>query len=442
MIDLFSVTKLPPIARVNYARELRATATYPIAAALAEGSFASVVAAKYFQAPALLISVIVAAPMFGNVVALLWSRLSEGRPKVAFMNRLQWGVLACLLLVAATWFLPLEIGAWAFAGLMVVSRVVASGIVTQRNVIWRLNYPDRMRGRIVGHISVVTNITLALTTTIGASVLDATPGAYAVVYLIGAMLGVVGIVQFSKIRVRHEARLVRAEKLRKQALQGTGWRNSILIRTIADCRQLLREDPVFRRYQRWQMVQGASFMMMQPPLFKMVSKELTDPTGEYRLATVVLHALPLVLTIVTLPLWAQLFDRMPFHRFRLAQSSTALLTHAAIFGGAMAGELWIVAIGMVAFGVSMAGGTLAWNLGQNAFAARENLARYMGVHVMLTGLRGMFFPFVGTLVYDFTMVGRFVFGITTLMCLMALIGYWRMARDFDADGLGNRPGTA
>jgi hypothetical protein len=116
-----------------------------------------------------------------------------------------------------------------------------------------------------------------------------------------------------------------------------------------------------------------------------------------------------------------------------------LLTHVAIFGGAMAGELWIVAIGMVAFGVSMAGGTLAWNLGQNAFAAREQLARYMGVHVMLTGLRGMFFPFVGTLVYDFTVVGRFVFGITTLMCLMALIGYWRMARDFDAGGLGKRP---
>ena len=50
-------------------------------------------------------------------------------------------------------------------------------------------------------------------------------------------------------------------------------------------------------------------------------------------------------------------------------------------------------------GISNAAGNLAWNLGQYDFAPPEKTAAYMGVHVMLTGVRGSFAPFLGVWLY-------------------------------------------
>jgi hypothetical protein len=90
--------------------------------------------------------------------------------------------------------------------------------------------------------------------------------------------------------------------------------------------------------------------------------------------------------------------------------------------------LVILGAGQFVVGVSNAAGNLAWNLGHNDFAPADQAARYMGVHVMLTGLRGAFAPFLGAWLYQVDWVGRNVFGVTTLMCVGGLIGFWRMGR--------------
>ena len=179
----FSHRRLPYFTRANYLHEIRASFTYPLAAAMAEGSFASVVAQKYFGASALLIAVIVAAPMFGNVLAIVWADLAERRPKVRFVNTLQLGVILCTSMVALTAFLPREAGAWTFAGLMVGARMFTSGIVTAKNLIWRFNFPKQKRGLIVGRVNMIGHAMFALTTFAGSFVLDQHPGAYIWVYL-------------------------------------------------------------------------------------------------------------------------------------------------------------------------------------------------------------------------------------------------------------------
>ena len=71
----------------------------PLALSLMEG-FVGVVAAKAFQAPAWVIAVISAAPMFGNLSRLLWNRLAA-QPKVPMRPALQCAVLVCVLAVAS-----------------------------------------------------------------------------------------------------------------------------------------------------------------------------------------------------------------------------------------------------------------------------------------------------------------------------------------------------
>jgi hypothetical protein len=88
-----------------------------------------------------------------------------------------------------------------------------------------------------------------------------------------------------------------------------------------------------------------------------------------------------------------------------------------------------VAIAQVLLGVSLAGGNLAWNLGHSDFATDDkSAASYMGVHVMLTGLRGFIAPFVGAWLYQVPVVGRGVFVVTALICVAALFGFASMAR--------------
>ncbi len=43
---------------------------------------------------------------------------------------------------------------------------------------------------------------------------------------------------------------------------------------------------------------------------------------------------------------------------------------------------------------------LAWNLGHHDFASARRAAQYMGVHVTLTGLRGILAPIIGVSLYE------------------------------------------
>jgi hypothetical protein len=52
-------------------------------------------------------------------------------------------------------------------------------------------------------------------------------------------------------------------------------------------------------------------------------------------------------------------------------------------------------IAAVIFGISNAGGDVAWSLWVTKFAAPERVADYMSVHTFFTGVRGVLAPFAG-----------------------------------------------
>jgi hypothetical protein len=203
-------------------------------------------------------------------------------------------------------------------------------------------------------------------------------------------------------------------------------------RFVRESRQILRDDPAFRRYQWWQFLNGAAFMMMVPPLVFLVSRDLTDPRKEYLLATVVLQVVPMATSVVLTPVWSPLFDRVHIAVFRVAQGFVSVAAHGVLLAGAATGQLWVIGVGQVMVGASNAAGNLAWNLGHNDFAPPEKAASYMAVHVMLTGLRGSVAPFAGVLLYNLPFVGTKLFAVTAAMCAVALWGFSRMARNAPA----------
>ena len=467
----FRTRHQPYMVRASYRHELRAALTYPLAAALAEGSFTGVVATKFFGASPVLLAVITAAPMFGNIMALVWAELARTRPKVRFVNWLQLGVVTSVAAVALTRPLPREVGGWAFAGLIIAARVLASGIITVRSSIWRFNYPRQTRGQIIGRITAVATAVLAATTLLGSLWLDRDAGAFVYLYPMAALLGLLGIWEFAQVRVRGEGQMLRrerelrverqpvyaprpegmaqtdetnvmnyqpgADRGRDGALAGApGVRGAArrrapagaVRRFFSESRAILRDDKAFRSYQWWQFFNGASFMVMNPPLVFMVSREMTDSRTQYTLATVVLQIVPMLTSIVFTQVWAPLFDRVHVSVFRVSQGFVSVLAHGLILAGALTDQLWLVGVAQFAIGVSNAAGNLAWNLGQYDFAPPEKTAAYMGVHVMLTGVRGCMAPFAGVALYAALGMGRWVFAVSVVMAVVSTLGFMSMAR--------------
>ena len=445
----FRTRHQPYMVRHSYRHEMRSALTFPLAASLAEGSFTGVIAAKNFGAGVVLMSVITAAPMFGNIMALLWSDLSLGRRKVPLVNLLQLGVVLMIGSVALTAYLPSGWNGWVFAIQIIIARVLASGIITIRSSIWRANYPRQLRGQLTSRIATVATFVLALTTFAGSYLLDQDHRAFVYLYPAAALLGAIGIWQFSRIRVRREVALRREEDQlyapRPESMSQTDEANVMnygpasrvrFVKLFAQAFRILRDDKKFRDYQRWQMLSGFSFMMFGPALLYMVSTEMTDPKKDYLLATLVLQIIPMVVSLLATQAWAPLFDRVHITTFRVYQCSVSVIAQLVLFAGAMYGlkfnetmGLAIVAFSQVLIGVSNGGGNLAWNLGHNDFAPPGESATYMGVHVMLTGLRGCFAPFFGSWLYVMPGVGRNVFLLAALVCSAALFGFITMARN-------------
>jgi hypothetical protein len=438
----------PFMLRHSYRHELRSALTFPLAASLAEGSFTGVIAAKNFHAGVVLMSVITAAPMFGNITAMIWSDLSLGRRKVPLVNLLQLGVVLIVASVALTAWVPMRYAGWVFAAQIIAARLLASGIITIRSSIWRANYPRALRGQITSRIATVATGVLAFATFLGSYLLDRNPQAFVYINPSAALLGAIGIWQFSGIRVRRESLINRQEQLyapRPESMSQTdeanvlnyepGGNRSGVLGLFRLGFEILRKDKPFRAYQRWQFLNGASFMMYSPSLLYMVSREMTDPRRQYLLATTVVQIIPMIVVLLSTQAWAPLFDRVHITTFRVYQGFVSVTAQALLFAGAIYGlhlgesrGLAIIALAQIFVGVSNAAGNLAWNLGHNDFAPPGQAATYMGVHVMLTGLRGCLAPFFGSWLYLMPGVGRNVFLLSTLMALAAQLGFISMSR--------------
>lgn len=442
----FATRHQPYMVRHSYRHEMRSALTFPLAASLAEGSFTGVIAAKNFGAGVVLMSLITAAPMFGNIMALIWSDMAMGRRKVPLVNALQLGVVLMIASVALTALLPPAAAGWVFAGQIIIARLLASGIITIRSSIWRANYPRQLRGQLTSRIATVATFVLTLTTFVGSYLLDQNERSYVYIYPAAALVGVIGIWQFSKIRVRREVLLRRQEVQlyapRPENMSQTDEANVLnyeshprFVKLFAQAFQILREDKPFRAYQRWQFLNGAAFMMIGPSLLYMVSTEMTDPNRQYLLATAIVQIIPMIMMLLATQAWAPMFDRMHISTFRVYQGLVSVSAIAILWLGAMVGlkdvmtGLGMIAFGQMLVGVSNGAGNLAWNLGHNDFCPADKAGTYMGVHVMLTGLRGCLAPFFGSWLYLMPGVGRHVFGLSTLACVAATLGFLHMARN-------------
>ena len=388
-----------------------------------EGGFVGVIADKIYHVPPWVLAVITAAPMFGNLSSTLWGKLANARMKVPVIVALQITTVICLLAVTLSPGGPG--GAWVLVTSLVLSRVLLAGIVTVRSVVWSLNYDRAVRARTTGRLQIIASLVTVVTSSGGAVLLDAAPENFRWLYLGAAVLGCVGALAFSRVMVLGEKRQLVLERRSSRDFQ------THPVGFFA----ILREDVDYARYQLYQFTAGIANMLIEAPLIYLVSRELG---ASYTVSIGISMVIPFAMSVITLPVWARHLDKVHVAEFRARQSVFWVAAQLAMWVGAMLSSLFGLAVGRLVLGVARGGGSLAWQLGHNDFANRNQLAAYMGVHVTLTGLRGAFAPFLGIWLYlgwgPIPALGPHLFLLSAVLSMVAGLGFRALYRRMQASG--------
>ncbi|HXX47911.1 MAG TPA: MFS transporter [Myxococcota bacterium] len=372
---------LPELPLRGYRFERWTEACFGAGPALMEGGFVGVIADKLFHVHPAVLALVTAAPMFGNLSSSLWARFAHGRRRVPWTALLMAAFTLCVLAVAA---IPEgRAGAALLVGLQVVSRQLLGGVTTLRSIVWTLNYPREVRGKLTARLSMISTVSFVATSWAGGQLLDANPQSFRLVYALGALLSAAGVVAFARVPLVGEA-----EHLAEERLAAEEATSGVLA--------LLRADRLYARFLGWQMVGGISNMMVEAPLLYLVSNEMQASYAESIAATMVV---PFALSLVTIPFWALYLDRVHVSAFRAVHGWTFTASQLLLWLGAGMHSLPVVFLARCVQGAARGGGALAWTLGHNDFATRERAGLYMGVHVTLTGVRGAIAPFLGMALY-------------------------------------------
>jgi MFS family permease len=126
---------------------------------------------------------------------------------------------------------------------------------------------------------------------------------------------------------------------------------------------------------------------------------------------------PNLARLVMSPIWGHLFDHMNFFALRVTLNCGFAIGILTFFtSDSMAGMV----IGAVVFGVSNAGGDVAWSLWVTKFAPPGRVADYMAVHTFLTGVRGVLAPLAAFLAVGTLTLG-WLAGISAALIIAATL---------------------
>ena len=99
--------------------------------------------------------------------------------------------------------------------------------------------------------------------------------------------------------------------------------------------------------------------------------------------------IPNVARLILSPIWGHVFDRMNFFGLRVTLNVGFAIGILTFF---LSGSFTGLVVAAIVYGISNAGGDVAWSLWVTKFAPPGRVADYMSVHTFLTGVRGVLAP--------------------------------------------------
>ena len=210
-------------------------------------------------------------------------------------------------------------GGWLLAIDLVIARVLVGGIITLRSTVRTLNHPGNARGQVTALPSTYTTLSITLTALLAGFFLDANAQSFRWIYLLGGLVASVGVVAFGRVRLVAERKQLRSgrDTIARPTPEGAVAPESAIPEPAAVAGRgliaLLREDPLFARYQLNQFLIGSG----NGPLILLVSWNLD---ASYSVSIALMLVLSLTRSMGTPPLWAPWMERVHIAELRAKHS--------------------------------------------------------------------------------------------------------------------------
>ena len=153
--------------------------------------------------------------------------------------------------------------------------------------------------------------------------------------------------------------------------------------------RFVREDVLFRRTLICWMFMGFANLMMMPLRVEYLAHERYGLKLTAGMIALLTGVIPNMARLCLSPIWGYLFDRMNFFTLRVTVNVGFAIGILSFF---TTNSFTGMVVGAVVYGISNAGGDVAWSLWVTKFAPPDRVADYMSVHTFLTGFRGVLAP--------------------------------------------------
>ena len=387
------IGELSRVARLTVRRELTAAVPLAVMTGVLTASFCGLVAYKGLGAPKYFATTIISCNMLGIMLGGTLTGLLHHRPKVMYLKYVILATSVIMITVAVTPWVEerYQVGLYVFLGQIILIQLGLGMMVTLRSAIWRSNYPGAHRGKVIMVIGLVNSATIAASIAGFTAMMDRLSASFGSVYCVCGVFGVGAAFLMGRIRVHRERgtlrQLTENHMKRPHMLAGLG---------------VLRTDKRFRHYMSWQMFSGFSTMIIETILVFIIIDAFESNWFEGGSA---LAAIPMLVTGLSSPFWASLFDRTDIFHMRfygaLFWASSRVMLGIAVWQGSMP----LLLVSRILAGMAMGGGLIAWRLGHMTFAPAAQDSLYISAHIGLTGLRGIVAPFAGLALLELEILG-------------------------------------
>jgi MFS family permease len=328
-------------------------------------TFLLLIAVRWFEAGATAKGLVAGSGSLGLVFspALVFGVARGGwRPSTAGGMLLAFG--ACSFLVAAAWpTLPV------FCCCSVLAMATSSAVIPLLTQIYQENYPKHERGRRFSRTIMVRILVSILFAKFAGDALTGHLDKFRLLLLVFA--GALALAAFCMSRCP------------SSPLHDDGGGHPL--RAL----RFVREDGLFRRTLICWMLMGFANLMMAPLRVEYLANPRYNLHLSVAMIALLTSVIPNLARLVLSPVWGHLFDRMNFFALRITLNIGFALGILAFF---MSNSFWGMIGGGIIFGISNAGGDVAWSLWVTKFAPPGRVADYMSVHTFFTGIRGVLAP--------------------------------------------------
>jgi len=333
----------------------------------AGNTFLLLIAVRWFNAGALAKALVASSGSVGLVLTpLIVSRVEAfGWPTSKAASRIAAAGAASFLVMTLFPVLPV------FVIGSVVAMAASSAAIPLVTQMYQENYPESKRGRLFSRTIMIRIGMAALFSKLAGDALSVRIEYF--LWLLLVFAAAFGFASFCLARCP------------SQPLKASGGKHPF--RAL----RFVRTDRLFRQTLICWMLMGFANLMMNPLRVKYLANPKYTLTLTVSAIALFTGVIPNLVRLVLSPVWGWLFDHMNFFVLRITLNLGFALGILAFFTSHSPAGL---VMGAVIYGISNAGGDVAWSLWVTKFAPPERVADYMAVHTFFTGVRGVIAPIV------------------------------------------------